>query len=216
QVALLDGETLIHEEILGDDDRTARALAPAIDRALAAAGWEPRAIELVAVTIGPGSFTGLRVGVTTAKTWAYAVGCAVLGVDTLETVAAQVPLAPGRALWAVLDAQRQQLFATCFTANHQWQAASPAQVIDQDAWLHQLSPGTLVTGSGLKRLVDQLPAGVEVVDAAAWTPRAETVGRLAWRDYQAGRRDDLWKLSPRYLRPSAAEEKAALPREGGG
>ena len=57
---------------------------------LSEAGWRPRDVELVAVTIGPGSFTGLRIGVTTAKTFAYAVKCQAMGIDTLEGVAPRV------------------------------------------------------------------------------------------------------------------------------
>jgi tRNA threonylcarbamoyladenosine biosynthesis protein TsaB len=66
-----------------------------------------------------------------------------------------------------------------------------------------------VIGSGLSRLVDQLPAGVIIAPVETWTPHATTVGRLAFRDYLAGRRDDLWKLAPNYFRASAAEEKRA-------
>jgi hypothetical protein len=66
-----------------------------------------------------------------------------------------------------------------------------------------------VTGPGLYRLKSALPATVGVVDETKWSPMATAVGQLGWREYQAGRRDDLWKLLPRYYRASAAEEKAA-------
>jgi hypothetical protein len=53
---------------------------------------------------------------------------------------------------------------------------------------------------------------VTVVDEACWTPRAETVGQLAYRKYLAGERGDVWQLAPQYFRPSAAEEKRAQQR----
>jgi tRNA threonylcarbamoyladenosine biosynthesis protein TsaB len=209
-VALLEEDRVVAEFPLPEEKRTAQMLAPGIAEALATAGWQPRDVNLVAVTIGPGSFTGLRVGVTTAKTYAYAAGCEVLGIDTLEVLAAQVTqgVEETATLWAVLDAQRQQLFASQFCIDHgQWKVSVPAQIYDQSEFLTQLAPQTLVTGSGLAKFSNQLPAGAKMTNQQDWPPRAVTVGRLAWRDYQAGRRDDLWRLAPHYLRPSAAEEQ---------
>lgn len=208
EVALLAGDRLLARQTLAAEQRTARSLTPAIAQVLADVQLSPSAVQLVAVTIGPGSFTGLRIGATTAKTFAYAVGAHCLAVDTLEVLAAQVPLGLATSAWAVLDAQRQQLFATPFAIQGEyWQASAAAQVIDNDAFLAQLVPGMVVTGPGLKRLLGRVPAGVIVAEERLWQPQAETVGRLAWREFQKGRRDDLWQLAPRYLRPSAAEEK---------
>jgi tRNA threonylcarbamoyladenosine biosynthesis protein TsaB len=209
EVALLEGDQVVCQQALAAGERTAQSLAPGVQAALDAAGWSPRDVELVAVTIGPGSFTGLRVGVTMAKTFAYAIGCEVLGVDTLQVIASQAPLAPGRQLWSVLDGQRGQLFAAKFAAGEKhWQQVAAAHIIDADAWLASLGAGDLVTGSGLKRLLPKL-APDSVISQELWEPQAATLGGLAWRDYQAGRRDDVWKLAPVYLRASAAEEKAA-------
>jgi tRNA A37 threonylcarbamoyladenosine modification protein TsaB len=120
-----------------------------------------------------------------------------------------VEVSENRELWSVIDAQRSQLFAAKFEGRAGcWHALVPAAVVDIDAWLASLAPDTLVTGGGLKRLGARLPAGVAVAESL-WQPRAASVGRLAWHDYQAGRRDDLWTLAPQYLRPSAAEEKAS-------
>ena len=66
-VALLEHEQLVHEIVLRDDQRSAQSLAPAIEAALQAVAWPLASIQLMAIAIGPGSFTGLRVGITTAK-----------------------------------------------------------------------------------------------------------------------------------------------------
>jgi tRNA threonylcarbamoyl adenosine modification protein YeaZ len=95
------------------DQRTARSLLPTAHALLQQAGWTPRDIELVAVTTGPGSFTGLRIGVVAAKTFAYAVGAKLVGVHTLAAMAEPIAKRTSR-LWAILDAQRQELFAACF------------------------------------------------------------------------------------------------------
>ena len=73
-LAAMHDRKLLAEIELDSKQRTAQSLAPGMKTLLAEAGWRPTDVELVAVTIGPGSFTGLRLGVTTAKTFAYAVG----------------------------------------------------------------------------------------------------------------------------------------------
>jgi tRNA threonylcarbamoyladenosine biosynthesis protein TsaB len=220
-VAVLDGPQLLAEQILSTDRRSAQTLAPAIVEILASHHIEPGQIKLVATTIGPGSFTGLRVGVTAAKTFAYAVGAPVIGVSTLEAIAHNYkpdPPAPNPVpeIHAILDAQRKELFLGRFSlmcaasnANElpQLTRLAPDHIISIDDWLASLKPGTIVAGAGLDRLADRLPNTV-VVDPANREPRASIIGQLAFRDCQSGRRDDLWKLAPVYLRPSYAEEKA--------
>ena len=206
-VAVLDDDRVIGETELPRDRRSAQMLAPAIQQQLAAVQWRPAEIELIAVTQGPGSFTGLRVGITTAKTLAYATGAAVLGVNTLAVIAAQVA-GESRDVCAVLDAQRQQLYAATFrrTPAGRLETIAEATIVDRTAWLANCG-GLAVTGSGLKGLVDLLPQSAVMVNEEFWAPRAATVGQLAFCDYQTGRRDDVWQLLPLYIRRSAAEEK---------
>lgn len=199
-------QTLAEAAIRGPE-RTAQLLAPRLQELLRDLDWKPSDVELVAVAVGPGSFTGLRIGVTTAKTLAYAVGAQVIGVNTLAAIAAQAP-ADTAPLWVVMDAQRQELFAAKFDAARNMVAAP--EILTQPAWQNLLQPGDQVTGPGLRRLRIDLPGGVHTVPQNAWQPMATTVGQLAWRDHQAGRRDDLWQLVPLYYRQSAAEEKRGL------
>jgi len=211
-VAILEGGQdagrLVGQIMLGAGGRTAQMLAPAIRDLLASADWPASSIELVAVTVGPGSFTGLRIGVTTAKTFAYAVGAQVVAVNTLAVLAWQVPPAAGP-LWAILDAQRQELFVARFASDPPGpgQMVGPTSIVPQDEWLGQLAAGERVTGPTLRRLRERLPTGVVAVPDQFWQPTAAAVGRLGWRAYDEGQRDDLWKLAPVYYRPSAAEEK---------
>jgi tRNA threonylcarbamoyladenosine biosynthesis protein TsaB len=198
---------LVREAAIVGPERTAQFLAPRLKELLAAVGWQPSQIELVAVAVGPGSFTGLRIGVTTAKTLAYAVGAQVVGVNTLAAIAQQAP-ATSTPLWCVMDAQRHELFAAKFDALQGM--TTDMQILSQPAWTKLLEPGNRVSGPGLHRLRVELPTDVQSIDQSLWQPLASTVGQLAWRDFQAGRRDDLWKLVPQYYRQSAAEEKRGL------
>jgi tRNA threonylcarbamoyladenosine biosynthesis protein TsaB len=203
-----DAATPIGQIALTPDQRTAQALAPAVKQILTDAGWSPKDVELVAVAVGPGSFTGLRIGVTTAKTFAYSVGAEVVGINTLRALAAQAP--PSQSpLWTISDAQRQELFAAKFVIgeNLHIQEELATAIIPQDRWLAELQPGDHVVGPALKRLATRLPAGVEMLAEEYWQPMAIAVGQVAWHAYQAGQRDDIWKLAPNYYRLSAAEEK---------
>jgi tRNA threonylcarbamoyladenosine biosynthesis protein TsaB len=205
-----DCDNVLSHRALAADRRSAQTLIPAMAYVLSAAGRMSADVSLVAVTVGPGSFTGLRVGVTAAKSFAYATGCECLGVDTLEVIAEQAPRneASAAEIQAVLDAQRKELYLARFRIDGcELVRLEENRIVPVERWLADLVPGTVVTGSGINRLVDRLPAGVVAIDPRLREPQAATVGRLAWRQYQAGRRDDLWKLAPKYLRLSAAEEK---------
>jgi tRNA threonylcarbamoyladenosine biosynthesis protein TsaB len=220
-VALLEGKDggvrSVGETLLAGSQRTAQVLAPAMRDLLAGAEWSAASLELVAVVVGPGSFTGLRIGVTTAKTLAYAVGAAVVAVNTLDVLAAQAP-ADGAPLWAVVDAQRQELFAARFglVGSGQPEPTRRTHIVSARDWLAGLAPGERVIGPALQRLESQLPSGVVAVAEPLWQPTASVAGRIAWAAYQAGQRDDVWTLVPQYYRPSAAEEKAAKREEGRG
>jgi tRNA threonylcarbamoyladenosine biosynthesis protein TsaB len=203
-----DGQVVAWRELPGDR-RTARMLAPAIREVLAEAGWKPDDVTLVAVTTGPGSFTGLRLGVTTAKAFAYAVGAWIVGIDTREVLAAAIgPEAPR--VYAVLDAQRGQLFAGAVVASP---FGGPRRLIpgpmlwEEADLLAVLEPGDVVTGPLVPRIAARLPPGVLAAPPDLWTPQARLMLGFAGDEWLAGRGDDLFGLLPNYGRSSAAEEK---------
>ncbi len=206
-VAVLEDATLLHEVRLNAAERTASSLAPAIAELLAQVGWKPNDLELVAVNIGPGSFTGLRQGVTMAKTLAYALGIEVLGIHTLESIGQGAPANIDR-LSVAIDAQRQQVFAgeLLRDARGDLRLAGEVEILDNEAWLRGLPADTYISGPALKKLRGEIPAELRILDEAAWLPTANAVGQLAFRDFTAGRREDVFALLPQYYRLSAAEE----------
>ena len=213
-VALLQDGDLLAEIELPTEQRSAQSLAPAIDRILRNQQLAPRDIRLVALTIGPGSFTGLRVGATCAKLFCYAVQADLIALDTLDVIAAQTPLqlrTTGGEIHAVLDAQRRELFVARYAAlpaqPNEPQRLGETSILSADEWLTGLPPRSVVTGSGLKKFHVQLPPSVVAVDAALWAPRAAMIGRMAVQQHARGQRDDIWKLTPTYIRPSYADEK---------
>ena len=197
------------EKTLPPEQRTAQMLVPAINGLLEASHSKVSQVAGLAVVTGPGSFTGLRIGVTVAKLLAYAAGTPLAGVNTLDVLAAQAPAAATR-VWSVLDAQRGDLFAACYAADDRQapEQTDRTQLLSGSEWLGQLAAGDLVLGPVASRYESQLPDGVEFADPQRCTPQAATVGRLGWQQIQQQGGFDPFALVPRYHRLSAAEEKA--------
>ena len=207
-VAALEDETPLCERALNAAERTANSLAPAIAELLAEVGWKPGDLQLIAVNAGPGSFTGLRQGVTMAKTLAYALGIEALGIQTLESIAQAAPPEVAR-LHIGIDAQRQQVFAGELARDEQnvLRLTSEVQVVDDQQWLDGLPAGSYVSGPALRKLSASAPAGLRLLDESLWFPTARAVGTLGYYDYRSGRRQEVFGLLPQYYRLSAAEEQ---------
>jgi tRNA threonylcarbamoyladenosine biosynthesis protein TsaB len=215
-IALLESAAgvvnVIEERNLPLGERTARSLLPSIQRLLADQGRQAADMELVATTTGPGSFTGLRIGVVAAKTLSYAVGAKLVGVHTLVAMAANIDVQP-RPVWTILDAQREELFAARFEPGVDLAAvvAPPTEILGIADWLARLQRGDAVAGPPLAKLRERVPAGVDVIDEALWHPSAAATGRLAIELAGRGVTTPPLELVPHYYRRSAAEEKAAAP-----
>jgi tRNA threonylcarbamoyladenosine biosynthesis protein TsaB len=172
-VAALDGNNLLAQMELNPSTRSAASLAPAVRELLSRADWPPASVELVAVAIGPGSLTGLRIGVTTAKVFAYAVGAELIGVNTLDVVARQALAETGRSqLAAAIDAGRGQVFARRLVrqANADWNP----RVETVEDWLLQLTFARAVSGPAMDA-TDTRRAGTSPNRLRA--PRSRPAGR---------------------------------------
>lgn len=215
-VAVLESGKTVTELTLPAHERTAQSLVPGIIRSLNLVGWKASHLDLICVTQGPGSFTGLRLGVTTAKVLAYAAEADLIGVNTLRIIAAQAPKGH-LPVTSVIDAQRKQLFTATFTQHDSepMKCTSDIALVDNWQWIRQLDSNVLLTGPGLGNLSQEIPDHVHVCDSKCWNPRAATVGMLACQDHESGKRDDLWQFVPHYFRMSAAEEKAVKKGDSG-
>lgn len=201
--AILRNEQLLAESE-PDTRRSAQSLAPAIETLLKQVSIPSSEIDLVAVSVGPGSFTGLRVGVTTAKMFAWAAGAEVIGVNTLDAIAQQAP-DEAFPFYAVIDAHRKQIFTTRYETKAF--SESVVQVVETENWLQQLQPGDTVGSPMGEKLQKRLPENVAFLPVEMATPRARTIGEIGLAMYAAGVRHELLSLAPNYYRQSAAEEK---------
>lgn len=214
QVALAFGAQVCARRALDETRRHARDLAPAVAELLAGQGWKPRDVHGVFVSRGPGSYTGLRIGVLSAKVFAYATGCALLALDTFAAVALRAP-AEAVTLDVLADAQQEKVYVQSFVRSGTgYTPRSPLAIRPFADWLAGRDPQAWVTGPGLRKWQDELPPDVPVVAAERREPDVESLLRLGLARYQAGERDDPWTVEPLYLRPSSAEEQWQA-RQGG-
>jgi tRNA threonylcarbamoyladenosine biosynthesis protein TsaB len=210
EVALAGGETLCAQRRLDAARRHARDLAPAVSELLAKRGWEPRDLTGVIVSLGPGSYTGLRVGIMSAKALAYATGCALIGVETFAAIAAQTPAAIA-ALDVIGDAQQDKVYVQRFEriGTQGYRSVMPLGIVAWAEWLTKRDATAWISGTGLYRFRDRLPANCLVVDRECWDPKPEALLQLGQEHYVRGERDDPRTLAPLYLRLSSAEEQWA-------
>jgi tRNA threonylcarbamoyladenosine biosynthesis protein TsaB len=207
-VAVAEGANLLATRRLDETRRHARDLAPAVKELLAGQCWRPRDLSAVIVGLGPGSYTGLRVGLTSAKTLAYATGCALIGVETFAAITRQVGAA-WRRLDVLADAQQDKIYVQSYERRDDagWQASTPLAICAFALWLAHRRPDAAATGPGLRKWADQLPAEVPVVDRPCWEPQVVSLLEIGLARLEAGQRDDPFILEPLYLRPSSAEEQ---------
>jgi tRNA threonylcarbamoyladenosine biosynthesis protein TsaB len=211
-VVLRSEDSVLAERTLPEGGHRARDLVSAIDDVVRAAGLAKADVSAVAVSQGPGAFTGLRVGVTCAKTLAYALGWALVGVPSLEVLVQNVgEQAARRCRFAcpLRDARRRRVYGTAFEWDGaQWRDTTGV-LLREPAELAGLIPqGALVFGSGARAYPQEFPSGRFEVGAASMdTGRAEAVAMLGLRLVRTGVRADPMQLVPLYYRLTEAEEK---------
>ncbi len=203
-VALLDGERLRGEYVLDVAATHSERLLPAIERLLADAGYAPRDLTGLAVAVGPGSFTGLRIGLSTVKGLALALGVPVAAVPTLDAMAAALPFA-ALPVCPVLDARKGEVYAcryrwdgTAMRREWDYLALSPA------ALAARLDEPVILLGDGAPAIASP---HARLAPPHRRLPSPAAVGVLGQARLAAGDTVPAAELVPIYLRPSEAELK---------
>ena len=205
-VAIFDGQTLRFERILGAAGlRHAQTLPAVVAETFADCSLQPQDIQSVAVSIGPGSFTGLRVGLTFAKTFAWLNDAGLVAVDTLRAITQQVP-PEIELVTAIVDAQRSEFFA----ATYRWNAELGLRFAINDVRLvsvDDLPKEYPIVGPAGHKLKSIAPDQFDVLDESLWQPHAVSVGRIGLYMHNQQQLSDPDSLEPVYIRLSYAEEK---------
>lgn len=205
-------EGKLRSEVTVEAGRThSETLLSHIEGALSFAGVERSALRGVAVSIGPGSFTGLRIGLATAKAIAYGLGIPLVGVSTLAALALAFPVPDVHTL-VLMDAQKGNAYAGLY----EWRAGSlhevrpvrVAPLAEAIAEAADMGKPVLLTGELVlkkRARLGNLPDNVTLAPAHLLTARASHVAWLGIARLVAGERDDLMTLEPFYIRRSEAE-----------
>jgi tRNA threonylcarbamoyladenosine biosynthesis protein TsaB len=210
-IAVATAEGRVFKTVSEGARQHGRDLIPRLSSVLREAGLRAGDLEGLAVGLGPGSYTGLRVGVTAAKTLAYAAGAGLVGLDSLQAVARNAPPEALRVA-VIADAQRGDVYAADLVRpapGARLVAAADSHIERFAEWLERLVPGVFVLGPALAlpRFRDALPAGIETLEGDGNFPAGGPLLELAHEVWQTGIRENPWLLEPRYLRRSSAEEK---------
>jgi tRNA threonylcarbamoyladenosine biosynthesis protein TsaB len=202
KVALALGEAIVAERALDESRRHARDLAPATQELLTQQGWRARDLDAVIVSCGPGSYTGLRVGLMSAKMLAYATGCTFLAVETFQAIHEHVP-AEHQNIDVIADAQQNNIYAQRFGAH-----AEPLTIVPLELWLESaLARHVAVTGPGLESFADRLAPALTILPRETWQAQPSSLLKIGRARFLNGERDDPFVVEPLYLRASSAEEK---------
>ncbi len=199
-VAVCDGSRLLAERVQDKPNAHAEQLLPLIDELLGSAGVDRAELLRIAVGLGPGSFTGLRVGIALAQGLAAGLGIEAVGVGSLRTLAAGLPRVPEAELYgSLLDARRNECFFAAFDAQHRC-LMEPRVLAKEglESTLRQLLDGRtcLIAGQAARQL---LPSTWMLGDESADHPEARRVAELAELGLSST------ELAPLYLRDADAK-----------
>jgi tRNA threonylcarbamoyladenosine biosynthesis protein TsaB len=201
-VALYDGISVLSEVAWISQNHHTIELGPAVADSLKRVGVEAADLSAVGVAIGPGSFTGLRIGMAFAKGLAFSCRIPLIGIQTLDALVAAQPVS-NNWLAAVLEAGRSRLAVGWYqTDGRNWKMTGELQNLTIDSFVEQLTKPVTVCGEleeSLLDLLDGLGEDVIVASPAQSIRRPAFLAELAWRRWRKGDIDDPALLKPIYL-----------------
>ncbi len=200
------GETLFLKEDYGLNYSHAERLHLYIDEVLKEAKYTLKDVDAIAVSKGPGSYTGLRIGVSAVKGLCYSLNKPLLSVSTLEHLAHQVKVDYGYII-PLLDARRMEVYTTVFDCNHKEIKPIEAKVVDATSFSDFLTKGSVTfIGNGAKKVNDVI-AHQNAHFILDKLPSANEMSMLAFKKYSHGDFEDVAYFEPFYLKDFVALTK---------
>ena len=212
-VALLDNEKLVAEYTINNFSTHSLKLMPMISEIFESCGWLPEDIDIFGVSLGPGSFTGLRIGVTTIKAMAQALNKQVYGVSSLDVLAYNLMYVDG-IICSIIDAQRDEVYV----ATYKWDNNNLNQIMNPSILsvdklkevMYKKKEHVYFVGDVAKKLrlrIEEENCDTNMVfpPDALLLPRAYAVGKIARQHASEGKLKNLEDIVPIYMRKSYAE-----------
>ncbi len=211
-VALLDSGKLRGENLLCGQKNHSEKLAKLIDELYKNTEVLPESIDLIAVSSGPGSFTGLRVGISTAQGLAFALGKDLIGISTLDVLAYQAGFYSGY-ICPMIDARKQQVYTCLYKSSEdgRMEKTEMERVVDPEKWLLGLREHrrVLFTGDGARMYNNEISSVLKgkhiFLPCYSAIPRASVIACIAHERYKRSNKNEPAKITPLYVRVPEAE-----------
>lgn len=219
-VALVAPGLCLAEYSLTSTATHSQRLLPSIQQIMAETGVTWGSVAAIAISAGPGSFTGLRIGLTTAKGLAMASGRPLIAVSSLDTLATQMPWTD-KLICPVLDARKQEVYSACYRCDGDGAPRRISEIvaITPSKLAQTINEDVLFLGDGAGIYQDVLQEGVRgrasFASPEIFFLRAAALGRAALTKFQQHDFLDTASATPDYIRPSEAELSLKPPRGGG-
>lgn len=202
-VGLIEGDDFIAEHTLNITQAHSSRLMPAIDQVLKWGDLTVHDLDACAVGIGPGSFTGVRIGVGTAKSLCYAIKKPIIGVSTLEAIAYNLRYTNGL-ICPILDARRDEVYGAVFHGGATLERRSEDLCLSIEELLNRVDSFSVFVGDGLGRYEEKIRGkfGDDLVLANSTfnVPRGTIIARIGREPLLRGESDDYFGLIPNYIR----------------
>jgi len=211
-VGLIDDEQVLSDTLLNIPVTHSERLLGAIEFSLREARCSIEDVEGWAISLGPGSFTGLRIGVSTVKGLAFATGKPVAGMGTLDVLASQVSPTP-YLICPILDARKKEVYSAFYRYGEGGVLLrqSEDQVLRPEDLVKRINGQTILIGDGVRTyrdlLLRSLPSLAILPAAPLHIPHGSMVAKLGFQLLKKGDHLNVSTFSPIYIRPSEAEVK---------
>lgn len=213
-VAYMKDGQLVGEYYICDKLTHSETIMPMMEHLKGLIGIDLSEIDAIAVTSGPGSFTGLRIGVATAKAMALALNVPIIGVPTLDVIAHNMVFTQDL-ICPIMDARRNQVY----TSIYKWKEEVLERICEHEAMDMQelldrfetLKGDIIFVGDGIEnfkgQIIDRLGERAKFSPSFLKMQRASTLGHIACEEYKKGNLEDADLFTPIYLRKSQAERE---------
>ena len=193
-----EGKTIAFREIAEQNFSHAEKLHVFIAELLSENQLQFSDLNAVAVSQGPGSYTGLRIGVSSAKGFCYALNIPMIAIDTLQLLAKQIQIEDGIII-PMIDARRMEVFSAFYDKNQQQIRTTQAEIIDETSY-QEISDTIHLVGDGIEKFKNTLTDSKFIFHSAIVFPSAKEMSRLSFEKYQENNFVDVAYFEPFYLK----------------
>lgn len=164
-------------------------------------------LDAVAISKGPGSYTGLRIGVSAAKGICFSLDIPLISIPTLQSMARQVDLKPGELVIPALDARRMEVYSCVYNNNYQEVRKTRAEIINEESFVEYLGENEVyVVGSGAEKCRGVLQHPNFIFDESV-VPSAKDMVSMAFEKYESKQFEDVAYFEPYYLKDFVLQQK---------